>query len=275
MTDQLSLPYSSPPLATRIAPVAPIFEAFRPIQYLGNKSRLVAQIEEIMKPFVPPGGRIGDLFSGTCVVGSKLAASRPVTAVDVQAYASLLARAMLLGQPEHLAFGSKPDFWDRAESAATAARSTFLPLLSLEADALSAAADGCVNQLVGIIENGSVASFMQRPSVPPGTLRRRLRSVARKFGELGVSHASCLAAFYYGGVYFSYAPAIALGALSAAISTAPKVAQPVLTAALLSTASQVANTVGKQFAQPIRLLKGDGQPQPLLVERTLRDRSLN
>lgn len=48
-------------------------DRFRPIQYLGNKTRLLEEIAEAMAAVIGPDERIADLFSGTAVVGRRLA----------------------------------------------------------------------------------------------------------------------------------------------------------------------------------------------------------
>ena len=48
-----------------------------------------------------------------------------------------------------------------------------------------------------------------------------------------------------------------------------------LLAAVVSTASEVVNTVGKHFAQPIRPRSGSGEPKKHLIAKILRDREVS
>jgi adenine-specific DNA methylase len=58
-----------------------------------------------------------------------------------------------------------------------------------------------------------------------------------------------------------------------AASSMPPSEKDVFLAAILSTASESVNTVGKQFAQPIRPRGSDGKPKKDLAKRVARDRS--
>jgi adenine-specific DNA methylase len=67
----------------------------RPIQYLGSKVRLLDAIGAAIDRVDPAGGPAIDLFSGSGVVAARLAARRPVTAVDIQEYSRVLCSALL------------------------------------------------------------------------------------------------------------------------------------------------------------------------------------
>jgi len=79
---------------------------------------------------------------------------------------------------------------------------------------------------------------------------------------------------YFGGVYFSYFQAVELDGLLAATDHISPFYRDTATAAVISTASDVVNTVGKQFAQPIRITKRNGGSKPHLVAKIIRDRTM-
>ena len=81
---------------------------------------------------------------------------------------------------------------------------------------------------------------------------------------------------YFGGAYFSYEQAVELDCLAALAADAfsPDLAD-LFTAALLSTASDSVNTVGKQFAQPIRPRAKHGGIKRHLLSKIDRDRRRN
>jgi adenine-specific DNA methylase len=77
---------------------------------------------------------------------------------------------------------------------------------------------------------------------------------------------------HFGGVYFSYRQAAELDViLEYAHSSGPAV-RSMLIAATLSTASDLVNTVGKHFAQPLRPRNKNGTIKPSLYNQASRDR---
>jgi adenine-specific DNA-methyltransferase len=240
--------------------------AFRPIQYLGNKTRLLEDIAVAMESLVPVGARVGDLFSGTSVVGRRLSSRNPVTAVDVQAYAEVLGRTMLLGDPSRLRHLDEAAFRQRFSDARSRLREAFRPDLDRERAALEALAAGDATGLHDLVESGS-------------PLARAFASASMEVSATSVPSLGELpdatATLTFGGVYFSFEQAITLDALAHAISFEPPELKPMLTSAMLGACSEAVNTVGKQFAQPMRVLDRAGRPKPLLVSRTLRDRALD
>lgn len=245
-------------------------DKFRPIQYLGNKTRLLAEIEQAVKSVVAPGGRVADLFSGTAVVGRRLARHNAVVAVDVQAYAEVLGRAMLLGDPSDLGEFEAAPFLARAEEAANGLARLFAPMIRREGEALAALCADDAVPMSEIIEGGSPLSMMAGPA--DGDVPEAVRALASQHPANRIDATATLA---FGGVYFAFVQGIWLDALHHAASREPEHRRDVLIAIILGVASEIVNTVGKQFAQPIRLLDKRGHSKPLLMQRTLRDRSLD
>lgn len=245
-------------------------DRFRPIQYLGNKTRLLEEIAEAMAAVIGPDERIADLFSGTAVVGRRLARRNPVIGVDVQGYAAVLGRAMLVAGARDLDEFDEQAFLARADEAAQSLTRSFAPLIGHEAEALVALAAGNPLPITALIEGGSPWRMAE-----DGNLCCLPLSVQLLLGTDASTMPDATAALAFGGVYFSYEQAIQLDALYHASTTEPGKRRDVLLAAILGTASEVVNTVGKQFAQPIRILDRRGRPKVLLIDRTLRDRSLD
>ena len=243
-------------------------DQFRPIQYLANKSRLLDVIASAMESVAAPGARVADLFSGTSVVGRRLAARNPVTAVDVQGYAAALGRAMLLTSSSDLAAFDEQRFLERASDAHERLRGEFEPLIEREKRAVSDLRKGQVAAMEGIIEGGSIISQAATGRPLPPILRSMVEGVNDSLPD-------ATAAVSFGGVYFSYDQALWLDALHHATRSEPQAIRDVLIAAILGTCSEIVNTVGKQFAQPVRLSDRQGDPKPLLIGRTLRDRGLD
>lgn len=243
---------------------------FRPIQYLGNKTRLLDEIADAVAEVSQPGAPVADLFSGTAVVGGRLAHRNPVVAVDVQAYAATLARATLLADARDLDSFDERAFAARTDEAVDELERAFSPLIAREDDALAALAAGDPSPISELIEGGSPLS-----RALDGDDRCLPAAVRALVKEADGRTPDATAAVAFGGVYFSMRQAIRLDGLAHAASTEPGRRADLLMAAMLGAASEVANTVGKQFAQPIRLVDRQGGTKPLLVERTLRDRRLD
>lgn len=216
---------------------------FRPIHYLGCKTRILDVIERTINE-VSPGGAACDLFSGSGVVAARLARRRDVVAVDIQEYARALASAQLRPAAPHM-----HPFLARARELASA-----IPIAAVAAQeeaSLVEAVQGRPGPLCEILEFGSMAAGGDVALPPgPGTVLTR----------------------YYGGVYFSYAQAAALdGAAQAARELAPHERDTAL-AAVLGTASDVVTSVGNHFAQPVRPRTIDGRVKAATIRTVVRRR---
>lgn len=86
--------------------------------------------------------------------------------------------------------------------------------------------------------------------------------------------STLLATTYFGGIYFSYKQAMYIDVILHEIEHAPTEFHNTLMAALLSTASDIVNTIGKQFAQPIRPRNKNGTPKSRLIPQLNKDREL-
>lgn len=244
-------------------------ERFRPIQYLGNKTRLLDDIGSFMAEMTSPEERIADLFSGTAVVAGRLGTRNPVTAVDVQAYSEVLARASLIARRDDFTEFDHIRFNADVAIAVERLSQVFGDLVEREARALTELAAGNVWPMYQIIESSSPLAMASRGG------ETSLSAAVRAMLENDTPDLpDATATITFGGVYFSFDQALRLDALADVISRQPKKRQSVLTAALLGVASEIVNTVGKQFAQPIQLIDRAGRPKALLIRRTLRDRNL-
>lgn len=254
----------------------PPLSAFRPIQYLGSKLKVASQICDLMESVSAPGDKVGDLFSGSAVVSSVLTQKRHTIAVDMQRYSSVLAEALLCGHAESATELNNPEFLRAFEAAEARLLDRYRELVAIDDCALAAAAEGDGHLLNELISFGSVAAYRQRPKPDaPQEIQRALASVARRVSGAKARQLKGTASLYYGGVYFSLRQAIALDALSASLDQVSSEARLLGFSVLLSVASELANTVGKQFAQPMRIIKANGTAQSLLLARATRDRQIN
>ncbi|WP_227458828.1 DNA adenine methylase [Cupriavidus pauculus] len=264
-------------LASSAISATPTKPPFRPIQYLGSKQRLVETIDSVIDEVAPGSVRVGDLFTGSGVVSASLGKKRSVTAVDMQVYSEVLSTALLQGRVEHFSALTDPEFQTRIDEIVSRISRLLAPLIALEEEAMAAASAGKPELLIELVESGSIAVHAQRASAGASQrLTRSLRTTSEKLYVSEFTAADLTATRYFGGPYFSYQQAIALDAIfiAARVPTGAPLLREAL-AVLLSVASEIVNTVGKQFAQPMKLKKADGSVPPLLLQRTLRDRSLN
>jgi len=254
----------------------------RPIHYLGSKLRLVDEILAWIDELAPLNdldrpAPACDLFAGSGAVTGALAAHRPVVSVDVQEYSRVLCSALL--RPASVASDFAERLSDGLESCPLHARlsDAITPLIQHEDWCIAEASDGNPEPLCHLLERGSiVAANRDGIAAMPTSLASAMKTTCSKLIQTGLMHsADSVVSRYYGGLYFGYKQSLALDVILASIAKEPASHRDTLKAATLSTASEIVNTVGKQFAQPIRPRGKDGRPKPGLWTRVKRDRSLD
>lgn len=251
--------------------------AFRPIYYLGCKTSFTSAIKTAIDTVDPSGGRLIDLFSGTGSVGAALGATREVTTVDVQEYSRVLCSAVL--SPTVLSQAEINGAVARALRDETAKQALWClqPLIEHERECIDTAAIGDLSALVELLESPPLAvragPEFETPSTRLGDVTREVLS---RFQEAGLWwSAETTVSRYFGGLYFSFTQAAMLDAVLSVANSSDEQSRDTLKAAALSTASQLVNTVGKQFAQPIQPRNKSGAVKPSLVNVVQRDRSLD
>ena len=221
---------------------------FRPIHYLGSKLRMVDAVVEAVDLVDPTQGRVCDLFAGSGTVAGVLARTRNVTAVDIQEYSRVLCSALVcpfaMTKCQELMLAS-----DEGSRLANATES----IVRYEQESIKRALIGQPDMLNDFLEYGSLTRFNTGEFNGSQPLREVLTDTVWRLKEVGLNDSSSsLTTRTFGGVYFSYAQAVQLDILLDAVFSAPLFLRDLLLAAVLSTASEIVNTIGKQFAQPIR-----------------------
>ncbi len=248
---------------------------FRLVHYLGSKLRLIEPIREVISQVVPLGGRVCDLFAGSGTVSLGLRHAWGVTAIDIQEYSRVLTSAVL-NPPDDQAAGTA--LMNHASKSELAKRLRFAlePLVEYEKTCLAEAESGSMEPLCDLLERGSLLLAKSNSLDPESALQAAQAKAIERLASEGLGNGpSSVITRYYGGVYFSWKQAIELDARLELAHTAPTLARDQLLAALMSVASDAVNTVGKQFAQPIRPRDSKGMPKLHLVRQTLRDRRLD
>ncbi|MGN0879727.1 MAG: DNA methyltransferase, partial [Oligosphaeraceae bacterium] len=146
-----------------------------------------------------------------------------------------------------------------------------MPLIEKEERAI---ADGNLQVLADLTEHGSIEVFNleQRAS----TLSSQQRAVYTRLTESGQNGVMSLISRYYGGVYFSYRQAVQLDSILEVVhnQVEPGI-RDIYLAALLSTASDIAYTVGKHFAQPLKARISDGEIKRFILSKAMRDKLID
>lgn len=245
---------------------------WRPIHYLGSKLRLIDPITAVLDELDPEQGTVCDLFAGSGTVSLSLAQSRSVVAADIQEYARTICAALLERSP--FADGNDQSA-AKILATATEIHSAMLeqmaPLIELENEAIRSADDD-PELLCSIVEHGSLLSAEQCTAVDrlSKVKAESLQRVCR-----GQFETSLIATRFYGGLYFAFDQALWIDAISEALNNCDGSLRTIGYGAVLSTASEIVNTVGKQFAQPIRPRKKDGTIKTHLVRQMVRDREID
>ncbi|WP_295635380.1 DNA adenine methylase [Novosphingobium sp.] len=125
--------------------------------------------------------------------------------------------------------------------------------------------------LASLIEIGSILTA-QREKALPEIIQAMEKTKATLSATFGANGLESMALRHFCGTYFSFKQAAEIDVLlDYAHSADPKV-RSLLIATTLSTASELVNTVGKHFAQPIRPHDKSGKIKPTLYSLAARDR---
>lgn len=250
---------------------------FRPIYYLGCKTNFTGAIKAAIDEVDPSGGRVCDLFAGTGAVAAALGSEREVTTVDVQEYSRVLCSAVLA--PADLAL----DVVERINGAVASSEIRrqiqwcLAPLIELEERSIDSALTGDTHALIELLESPPLAALDRAKS--GGTDGRFREAADVVIGRLEGSglwrSADTTVSRHFGGAYFSFRQSAALDAMLSIAEQVDEGLRDTLKAVALSVASQLVNTVGKQFAQPLRPRNKSGAVKANLARVVQRDRSLD
>jgi adenine-specific DNA methylase len=231
-------------------------EVWRPIHYLGSKLRLTGLICDLIGELA--GGPVCDLFAGSGTVSLALSHSRDVLAADIQEYSRVICTALL--KPVPISDQDVTDLLHRAERSRSKLEACLEPLLDYEQQAIERSGYQ-PDLLCDLAEHGSLISGEAR-----GSLARAIKAAQSRLEH---AEAPLLATRYFGGRYFSFRQAIFID------SILNESEGETYLAALLSTASSIVNSIGKQFAQPVRPRRNDGTIKTHLIRQMCRDRCLD
>ena len=249
---------------------------FRPIHYLGSKLRWVDSIRALADELDPAGGTFCDLFAGSGTVSAGFAGRREVVAVDIQEYARVLCSAVLAPPRDLGPHGARLISQALQSPRSLALLEAMQPVIAFEEGA-RAVSDILPEAIFDLVEQGSFVAQADDPAhVHNPALRDAMLASRERLDRAGLAaSADSVITRHFGGLYFSYRQAAILDCLASAARAAPPGLRDSLLAVVLSTASDVVNTVGKHFAQPIRPRTRSGHLKLDLRGKILRDRGLD
>ncbi len=248
----------------------------RSIHYLGSKLRMLAAVKLAIDEVDASNGSVCDLFSGSGTVSKHMLQFRDVIAVDIQQYSKVLCEASMSYLETDI---NSDDVVTRILEQTTTQHilGSFNSLLLYENSCIEEAMNGNIQNLYEIIESGSLYIYQQNQSENlsnelNNTLNECFQSL--KANRLTNSVDSMITR-YYGGLYFSYKQAVMMDCIAHFAFEQDGLFKTKILAALLSTASDVVNTVGKQFAQPLKVRDSHGSAKHSLLHKILSDRALD
>ena len=248
----------------------------RPIHYLGSKLRMLETVKEAVDMVDFSNGCVCDLFSGSGTVSKYLSSYRDVISADIQRYSGVLCEATMsfchdAPRPEDILteiMNSDVRF---------KLGNLYGNLLGYENESMERAREGDIDQLYEIIEKGSIYIYLKGGKKgETGELYRKLEELSDRLvkADETISLDSMITR-YYGGLYFSYKQSLQMDCIEQFVFGKEGLLKTKLLAALLSTASEIVNTVGKQFAQPLKVRDGEGRYKRSLLKKILDDRSMD
>ena len=243
---------------------------FRTLNYLGSKLRLLDFIEDKVLYVTPQGAGICDLFAGSGCVSRKLSRLYPVVSCDIQGYSKVISNALL--NKFNVTDKTIEDFFKSLDDEyANQLREAFAPLIELEQYAIDSKN---LEVLTCILEHGSLEVFNIEHNL--SCLSDQLVVVCKNLKKSGLNDVKSLISRYYGGVYFSYKQAVEIDIILECIhKLVSEENRDLFLAALLSTASDIVDTVGKHFAQPIKARDSKGNIKITVYNKAVKDKTID
>lgn len=249
----------------------------RTVHYLGSKVRMLDSIKEYIDELNINNGRICDLFCGSAVVSEFLLQYYDVIAVDIQNYSKIYCEARLSDEEINID-SNELVACIKNEKSRIINISDFEPIIQYESECIEALINGECDALYEIIEKGSLYSYLNDLPYSEEKLSNDLETVFAKvksnLKDKANSSDSTITR-YYGGLYFSFKQAIDIDSIATFAFTQDEALKNKILAALMGATTDVVNTVGKQFAQPLKVRKNDGTLKYNLSKKIITDRNID
>jgi len=249
-------------------------EVKRPIHYLGSKLRLLDELDIFVHEVCPNATTFCDLFAGSGTVSQHFIKTHDVTSVDIQEYSRVITSAV--SAPKNSEGHTAKEIIELARESTVYSElhEAFGHLIKFEHKAIDNAQNDELEMSCDLLEDGCLEFYKQKAT----EIKNRKLKKALKYAKSVIERSSSLTpedpmvSSYFGGIYFSYEQAVHIDSLLSIIFKLPAADKDTFLAPLLSTVSDIVNTVGKQFAQPIKPRKADGTPKASLKSQLKKDR---
>lgn len=259
-------------------------QEIRVIQYLGSKLQILDEIKSEVDQITPKNGIICDLFSGSGVVAKRLARNYQVYANDTQHYSEVLLNVLLNGVDITIT----PNYKDLIESQYY--KNNYRKLSKLFSKALAYEKN--------ILETEDYEGLMflcEMNLCYDGSLVEESKKLKIKeifgnaFDEFSIDNINKmridnsvykLFSIYYSNSYFSLQQCIEIDSLRLAIDNFydyKKIdyrTKNYLLVCLMHSLSEIVSSVGKNFAQPIKVVDKNGKLKQFAIKRCMKDRKL-
>ncbi|MEL0646828.1 DNA adenine methylase [Pseudoalteromonas agarivorans] len=248
-------------------------KVFRPIHYLGSKLRLLDEIDYFINKVAPNCTTVCDLFAGSGTVSQHFISTHNVISVDIQEYSKVISSA--ISAPSNSTNTTASTFVNKCRKSKLLDHlyKSSESLIKFESDAIDKSLLLNLDDACDLLEDGSLEIYRNENQCKNSSLKKCIEETLKSLTNLELldsKKSMCLR--YFGGVYFSYKQAAAIDSILEEINQLPLLDKNTFLAALLSSVSDIVNTVGKQFAQPIKPRKSDGSPKPSLKNQLIKDR---
>lgn len=243
---------------------------FKTLNYLGSKLRLIDFIEKNISAVASDGECVCDLFAGSGCVSYRLSQSHPIISCDIQEYSQVICEALL--NPSDVTKEELNSLVQHFHSSSFQKLiNVFKPLIDIEEKAIE---NKNLEILADVIEYGSIEVFNIEKH--KSHVSSAIEKVCQALQAQKLYTKKTLITRYYGGVYFSYKQAVFIdGILELIHSKINPCKKNVFLAALLSTVSEIADTVGKHFAQPLKVRDSKGKIKTLVYSKAIKDKTVD
>lgn len=260
-------------------------ENIRVIQYLGSKLRIIDEIKNEISAITKPGDIVVDLFAGSGVVAQALAKDYKVIANDVQNYSSLITSVLINNISKDNKIRTYADLIE-SEAYATNKRkliTLFGEPLSYERKILDSEDYNALAELCecGVFYNGKNIETSKRPYLNKIFGKSIEFFCDEKITDLRNNRNEyMLFTMYYSNSYFSLEQCIEIDSIRCAIDNIntnnfeEDVEKQLLLVCLMNAVSEIVSSVGKNFAQPIKVTDGKGKVKTFAVQRCMKDRKM-
>lgn len=262
-------------------------EDIRVIQYLGSKLQILDDIYEEIEMLLPENGIVCDLFSGSGAVSYKLATKYTVYANDIQEYSKVITAALLqVGRSKVM---KTPDINCVFESEDYISNKKYLQ--NLFCDALSHEKRVlCSTDYEALAELCELNLFYDGSEIDEKKINRAKEIFGSSYDCFSKDFLNavrkntnkyCLFSLYFLNSYFSLEQCIEIDSIRYAIDRLyskgliDEYVFNLYLSCLIHSVSEVVSSVGKNFAQPMKVINKNGELKSFAIRRCMRDRKMD